>query len=185
MTLLLYLFVFLPIFHQSEMYRLYCWLSRSRSAIRQRNPLEIILLQAGAAVTGNKQTEVISENTLLFLTPTQSKEGSGNDFFPAWLIVTWIHTEHNQTQINVTPTFDLCCRRLRGVRSRHIGAFKTPKQTRIPDLQKCAVLQVTFKNNFSVASQLHYVWQRHSLIMPELLENLVSPVCFSYHVLVA
>lgn len=139
MTLLLYLFVFLPIFHQSEMYCLYCWLSRSRSTIPQRNPLEIIFLQAGATVGGNKQTEVIFENTLLFWL-RQSPRKDAEKIFPVWLIVIWIHTEHNQTQINVTPTFDLCCHSLRGIQLRHIGAFKTQKQTRLPYLQKCAVL---------------------------------------------
>lgn len=51
-TFCLYMYASFPVFHQSQMYSLYCWLSHSQNTIQRRNRLEIIFLQPGATVMG-------------------------------------------------------------------------------------------------------------------------------------
>lgn len=167
------------------MYRLHCWLSCSRSyytakkSFGNNSPPGWSRCERNQTNGGN-----FWKHAPFWIRQSPRKDTEMIFFFsPVRLILMWSHTEHNQSKINVTPAFDLCAHSVSGVHSWDILHKQTGniKDSFLTEVQHLARLQITFKNNFNVTLQLHYVWNRHSLFMLELLKkiqfpSLVSPV---------
>lgn len=144
-TLLLYLFVLLPIFQMSLL------LTVTQPNTRQRrNHLEIIFLQPGATVMG-PPTETNRGNYRKHVAfwIQESKETYRNDFSMSPIVI-WSHTEHIGAEIKANSMSDLplvCIvtqSHSAGVYNWNILQLSTHKNkqetSRILYLQKCSVL---------------------------------------------